>query len=116
DSNAVGIDQTDGSDVALGGNYGILYLIHLSTQSSDGRNLGLLFNPRGGAWGGAVRAPPGITPGGIFLVHASTGSLAGPTMGVLEAKYSPGCALDVWFYWMPTGGSSFPVRLVAAPF
>jgi hypothetical protein len=58
DSYATGIDATDGSAVTDGANYGILYRIHLSTASSDGRNLSFLFNPRAGTWSGAVMTMP----------------------------------------------------------
>lgn len=116
DGNAVGTDQTDGSTQTLSGNYGILYRIHLNTRSSDGKNLGFLFNPRAGAWGGAVNARAGITPGGVFLIPASTGALSDNTKGAVEGKYNPGSALSVWLQFMPTGGASFPLRLIAVPY
>ncbi len=116
DANAQGIDQTDGSCVILSGNYGILYRIHVSTQASDGRNFGMLINPRGGAWAGAVRALSGILLGGVFLLPAGTGSVSGNTQGAVEGEYSPGTGLTVWLRWMATGGTSLPVRFVAVPF
>lgn len=112
DSNAVGTDMTDGTSQTLSGNFGILYRIHLSTTSSDGRNLGFLINPRGGAWGGAVWAKAGITPGGKFLIPETTTWLGDNTKGAVEGKYAPGSG-TVWLQFMPTGGSSFPVRFVA---
>jgi hypothetical protein len=116
DSNAVGVDATDGSAQVLSGNYGVLYKMHLSTLSTDGKNLGLLLNPRGGQWGGAVWASPGITPGGKFLIPALSGSTGDNTKGAVQGKYSPGAGLTTWAQWMPTGGSALPLRAVAVPF
>ena len=116
DTNAQGIDRTDGSGMSLGGNYGILYRIQIATQSSDGQNLGMLANPRAGAWGGAVKASPGLLPGGVFLIPAGTGAVANNTEAALAGEYSPGSGLSVCLLWMPTGGSSFPVRLLAVPY
>jgi hypothetical protein len=116
DSNAVGTDVTDGSSQTLSGNYGILYRMHLSTSSTDSRNLGFLINPRAGQWGGALFTMAGITPGGKFLIPAGSGSTGDNTKGAVEGKYSPGTALTPWAQFMPTGGSSFPVRFVAVPY
>lgn len=115
DSNAVGTDDTDGSSVTLSGNYGILYRMHLSSSASDGQNLGFLFNPRGGQWGGAVWTMAGITAGGKFLIPAGSGSTGDNTKGAVEGKYSPGAGLTPWAQFMPTGGSAFPLRFVAVP-
>lgn len=116
DSAAVGTDATDNSPVTLGGNYGILYRMHLSTRAPDGKRLGLLLNPRGGAWGGALETMPGLTAGGVFLIPPSTGSVCCNTQGALAGSYSPGASLTPWLTFMPTGASSLPLRLVAVPF
>jgi hypothetical protein len=116
DLDATGTDQTDGSPQVLGGNYGILYRVRLRTQSSDGRNLGFLFNPRGGAWGGAVRASPGITPGGVFLIPASTAAVESNATGAIEGKYAPDPSQATWMLFMPTGGASLPLRVLAVPY
>ncbi len=116
DTAAIGTDQTDGSSQTLVGNYGVLYRMHLNTTSSDSTNFGFLLNPRGGAWGGAVWAMPGVTSGGKFLIPASTGSTGDNTKGAVEGKYNPGSGLTAWLQFMPTGGSSFPLRFVAVPY
>jgi len=116
DSNAVGTDITDGSQQVLGGNYGICYRIHLTNSSSDGHNFGFLINPRGGAWGGAVNAAPGLLAGGVFLIPPATGSISLSTQGGVEGEYNPASTPSPWIQFMPTGGSSFPVRFVAAPY
>lgn len=116
DSDAVGVDQTDSSSQTLSGNYGILYRIHLSTSSSDGKDLGFLMNPRGGQWGGAIFSLAGITPGGKFLIPPTTGSTGDNTKGAVEGKYAPGTGLTVWLQWMPTGGSALPLRYLAVPY
>jgi hypothetical protein len=113
---AVGTDATDGSQQTLGGNYGILYRMHLNTSSSDGQNFGMLLNPRGGTWGGAVWAEPGIFTGGKFLIPPSTGSVNSNTQGAVEGEYTPGTGFTVWLQFMPTGGSSFPLQFVMTPF
>ena len=116
DPDATGTDQTDGSPQVLGGNYGILYRVRLQTLSSDSRNLGFLFNPRGGPWGGAVRASRGITPGSVFLIPPSTAAVDSNTVGAIEGKYAPDPSQVIWMQFMPTGGSSLPLRVVAAPY
>jgi hypothetical protein len=116
DAKAAGTDVTDGTAQLLGGNYGILYRMHLSTSSTDGKNLGFLINPRGGAWGGALFAAPGITPGGKILIPDTTGSINVNTNAGVAAKYAPGTSFSVWAQFMPTGGSSFPVKFVAVPY
>jgi hypothetical protein len=116
DTYAAGVDATDGSAVTNTGNYGVLYRIHLNTASGDGRNLGFLLNPRAGNWGGSVNALAGITPGGPFLIPASTTLLGDNTKGAVEGKYSPGTTSATWLQFMPTGGSAFPLRFVAVPY
>jgi hypothetical protein len=116
DPAATGVDATDASPVTLAGNYGIVYHMHLSTKASDGKRLGLLFNPRGGGWAGAVRALAGLTPGGVFLIPPGTASVCCNTEGAVEGKYQPGAGLTVWLQFMPTGSASFPLRLVAVPY
>lgn len=116
DAAAVGVDATDGSAQTLAGNYGVLYRMHLATASSDGRNLGYLINPRGGAWGGAQWALNGVTPGGKILVPTGTGLTSDSTKGTVCGKWSPGAGLTVWCQFMPTGGSAFPLRFVAVPY
>jgi hypothetical protein len=115
DSNAVGVDATDGSAQTISGNYGVLYKIHLNTSATDGKKLGFLLNPRGGAWGGAIWTVSGITSGGKFLIPPTTTSLGDNTKGSVEGKYIPGAAFTAWAQFMPTGGSAFPLRFVAVP-
>jgi hypothetical protein len=116
DTYAAGVDVTDGTSMTDGGNYGVLYRIHLNVASGDGRNLGFLMNPRAGNWGGAVNALAGITPGGQFLIPASTTLLGDNTKGAVEGKYNPVTTSAPWLQFMPTGGSAFPLRFVAVPY
>jgi len=117
DTAAVGTDVTDGSSQTLAGNFGVLYRMHLATVSSDGRKVGFLLNPRGGQWGGAVWAMPGgELPGGKFLIPAGSGSTGLNTKGAVEGRYNPGAGLTPWMQFMPTGGSSFPLRVMAVPY
>jgi len=116
DSWAVGVDQTDSSAQTLTGNYGIVYKMHLNTKASDSKKLGLLFNPRGGTWGGAIWPVTGITPGGKFLIPAGTASVGDNTKGAVAGKYDPGSSFTFWMQFMPTGGSALPLRFVAVPY
>lgn len=115
DTNAVGVDRTDGTNMTLAGNYGVNYRMHLSSSYSDGKKLGWLINPRGGGWGGAIWAMPGILAGGKFLIPDGSGTSSDNTKGSVAGKYQSGHTAP-WFQFMPTGGSSFPVRFVAVPY
>jgi hypothetical protein len=116
DTNAVGTDATDGTAMTLAGNYGINYRMHLQTVSSDGRKLGILVNPRGGNWGGSTFVMPGILAGGKFLIPDTSGFTGDNTKGAVLGKWNPSTGLSIWCQFMPTGGSSFPVRFVFVPF
>lgn len=99
------------------GNYGVLYRMHLTTSCSDGRNFGLLINPRAGGWGGAIWTPPGLLAGGKFLVPDSTVMLADMTKAAVAGKYNTGSpGAMIWTQFMPTAASSFPVRFVTVPY
>ena len=98
------------------GNYGVLYRMHLATAGSDGRSLGVLINPRAGAWGGAIWTPPGLLAGGKFLVPDSTVMLSDTSKTAVAGKYSPGVGTTLWNQFMPTAASAFPVRFVAVPY
>lgn len=115
DPDAIGVDATDGTPMQLHGNIGVVYRIHLQTDADDGQNLGFLLNPRGGYWGTAVNASPGLLPGGVFLCPASGEGLSDNTKAVVEGRYSPGGGLSTWFQWMMSGGSNAPVRVIAVP-
>ena len=99
-----------------GGNYGILYKIQMALASGDGRALGLVINPRGGAWGGAVNMPAGLFPGGQFLVPAGGGTLSDDTEAVIAGGYNAGSGTNISLQFMPTGGSSFPVLMLGVPY
>lgn len=115
DPNLLGVDATDGTPMELHGNIGMVYRIHLNLLSGDGQNLGFLLNPRGGYWGTAVNASPGLLPGGIFLCPASQEGISSNTQAVVEGRYSPGGGLSTWLQWMMSGGSNAPVRVLAVP-
>ncbi len=115
DSDAVGTDATDSSSQTLAGNYGVLYRMHLSTKSSDGRNLGLLINPRGGTWGGAIYIVAGLLAGGKFLIPPTTGSNGDNSKASVAGRYAPGSSFTIWDQFMPTGGSALPLRWVLVP-
>jgi hypothetical protein len=115
DSNGTGVDVTDSTPMTNLGNYGVLYKIHLASGYSDSQNLGFLINPRGGGWGGAVWAMPGLLAGGKFLIPPTSGTTSDNTKGSVEGKYSSAYGAP-WLQFMPTGGSAFPVRFMAVPY
>ncbi|MSU50014.1 MAG: hypothetical protein EXS37_13170 [Opitutus sp.] len=98
------------------GNYGVLYRMHLATSCSDGRNFGLLLNPRAGGWGGAIWLPAGLLAGGKFLIPVSTVMLSDNTKAAVAGKYNTGTGATVWAQFMPTAASAFPIRLVTVPY
>ena len=115
DPDAMGTDATDGTAMRLHGNIGVLYRMHILTNSTDGQNVGFVLNPRGGYWGTAVNASVGLLPGGVFLCPAAQEGLSDNTKAVVEGRYTPGGGLTPWMQWMMTGGSNAPVRVVAVP-
>lgn len=116
DDSAIGVDATDGTPMTLAGNYGVNYRMHIQTSSTDGRNVGILINPRGGTWGGAVWCMAGVFPSGKILIPPTTTSTGDNTKGAVEGKYVPGTGLNIWAQFMPTGGAAFPVRWVFVPY
>jgi hypothetical protein len=102
--------------VTNGGNYGVFYSMALSLGSGDGRALGFLANPRGGGWCGAFATAPGLLPGGNFLGPEGGGTLADNSQAVFAASFRPVIGIATIIRFMPTGGSSFPLRLMAVPY
>lgn len=102
--------------VTNNGNYGLLYRIHMQTSASDGQDMAFLMTPRSGSWGGAVYAEAGLLAGGYFFCPSGTGTFSDETEAAVEGEYSPGSGLTVWLQFMPTSGSSFPIRMMAVPY
>jgi hypothetical protein len=88
----------------------------LATSASDGRALALVINPRAGAWDGAVAADPGLLPGGDFVVPTGGSTLSSNNFAVVAGEYFPNTSKTLHLQFMPTGASSFPVRLVTVPY
>ena len=100
-----------------GGNYGVLYKCRLGSIAADGRAEALLINPRGGAWSGALNTDVGLLPGGSFLIPGSGATFSDNTTAAIAGEYLPGSSgTNISFLFMPTGGASFPVRLLTVPF
>jgi hypothetical protein len=98
------------------GNYGVLYTVNMDLKGDDSGALALLLSPQGGSWCGAVKAVPGLLPGGVFFVPSNQRSISDPSTAVVEGEYFPRVSKSVWFQFMPSGGSSFPVYLLTVPF
>ncbi len=110
-----GTDATTGQTEVLSGQYGVLAAVNLAVGSSDGRNLALLLDPRGGDYGGAAVVPSGLTTGGVIeLPSASTSTV---DQGIVLGLYSPSSQASVGpFVWTLPGGSSAPVDLLLVPY
>lgn len=115
DTDAIGVDATDGSAATLHGNIGVLYRMHLLLKSSDGQNMGIIINPRGGYWGTALNVMPGLLAGGVFLCPASIEGISDNTKACVEGRYTPGGGLTVWLQAMMTSGSNAPLRVIFVP-
>lgn len=115
DTDETGTDATDGSAATLHGNIGVLYRMHLLLNSSDGQNMGILVNPRGGYWGTALNVMPGLLTGGVFLCPASIEGISSNTLACVEGRYTPGGGLTVWVQAMMTSGSNAPLRWIFVP-
>ncbi len=94
----------------------MLYRIHMACSNSDGRNMGFLIAPRAGHWSGAVFAESGILSGGDFVIPSDGGTVSRKAEASVEGKYNPRASSPIWLQFMPTAGSSFPVRAVAVPY
>jgi hypothetical protein len=124
DANVTGYDNAVSPPTAetISGNYGVLYKMHLTSSSDDGRALGFCFNPRGGQWGGAAFSMVGVIPtsgNNHYLIPPTTGSTGDNTKCAVWGRYtiatSPSTS-EPWIQFMPTGGSAFPLRAVAVPY
>lgn len=117
DANAVGVDAVTGLSSTLNGNYGIMYRFHFTAYGDDGRKLGLMLNPRGGALGNAVNCAAGLTPSGTALVPPGTAYLNLQTEAGVTSKYQPSSSgSDIWMQWMPAGSSNLPAKLLITPY
>jgi hypothetical protein len=116
DPNAQGVDRTDGSTVSLAGNYGVLYRMRLDPGGSESPNVALLIQPLGGAWGGAAMTTAGSGPGTILLLPDATAAVESAAHAVVAGTFTLPGRQRIQVEWLPTGGSSFPVRLIAVPY
>jgi hypothetical protein len=120
DLDAQGYDNavSPATNEELAGNYGVLYRMHLAMVSTDGQNVGLCINPRGGSWGGAIFVMAGLLPTSNTktLIPTGTGTTGDSAKCAVVGRWSPGAGgINTWWQFMPTGGSSLPVRAIAAP-
>ncbi|HEV2327228.1 MAG TPA: hypothetical protein VGY56_00390 [Verrucomicrobiae bacterium] len=98
------------------GNYGVFYTVNLKLNADDSGALALLLSPQGGSWCGAVKAMPGLLPGGMFFVPSNQKSISDPSSAVIVGEYFPRVLKNISFQFMPSGGASFPVYVLTVPF
>ena len=108
-----GFDATTGGAAeTLAGQYGVRTTVNLDLQSSDGRSLALLVNPRGGAYGGAA-----TFDGSAVTLPAASTSLSDSSEAILVGTLAPGpTPRPVSLVWSMPGGSSGPVDLLLVPY
>jgi hypothetical protein len=113
-----GTDATMGTSDTLDGQYGVLTTLQLPATASDGRQLALALNPRGGAYEGAALVTSGLTAAGAYLLPPGNASVSDSTQAILAGLYAPNpqTSTTLSFGWMMTGGSSAPVDLVLIPY
>lgn len=116
DPHLVGTDETDGSSQTLKGNYGLFYRMHLNYSSTDGRNVGHLINPRGGAYNGAVNVAAGVQAQGVYNTPATDTALTDNTFGTIAGRWNPSTHPSPWTQYMLPGASSAPNALIMAPY
>jgi hypothetical protein len=115
DSVVSGVDVPTGNNEILHGNIGVLYRMHLSTSSTDGRNLGFVINPRGGWWGGAFKSLLGLMSQSPSICPTTGGGMSDNTKACVMNRYAPGGGLSVWTQFMITASGNAPVRFIAIP-
>ncbi|MBV9085513.1 MAG: hypothetical protein JOZ62_22795 [Acidobacteriaceae bacterium] len=115
DPDAQGIDRTDGSPMRLRGNYGILYRMNF-VGSSSMHDFALLISPLGGAWGGVIELLRENQRRDVIRMPSQASSIESSTEAVIGGTYGLTNGAGISLRWMPCGGSSFPVRLVAVSY
>ncbi|MEO6951195.1 MAG: hypothetical protein ABI321_05225 [Polyangia bacterium] len=110
DPELVGIDAVDGNTaVALLGNYGVRYRVAVA-----GGPFLFALSPRGGAWGGAARVPPGLDSSAtVPLLPGNGSSIASTSSMTVLGRW--GTATSSVLDLFSAGGSNLPVDLVSVP-
>ncbi|MFB3895318.1 MAG: hypothetical protein ACE14V_03345 [bacterium] len=118
DTQIVGTDAMTYATRTNAGNYGLLYTINIPLRSSNGKDMAILVNPRGGDFGGAFKLSSGITPGGTFFAPSAGSIGSGSTdTATLLGKYALTVSTTtVQLQFITPGGSSLPVELIFAPY
>lgn len=118
DNQIVGTDAMTFSIRTNAGNYGLLYNINIPLRSSDGKDMAIMVNPRGGDFGGAFQISPGITPGGVFFAPSagSIGNSSLDTAAILGKYALTVSTTTAKLQFITPGGSSLPIELIFAPY
>jgi hypothetical protein len=113
-----GVDADTGAAALLRGNYGVDYDIHLNVTSSDGRQLAVLLNPRGGAYGGyALTTLGNAAPIGAMMSNDTSGQIPTTTHAGVCATVAPTVATQTLRVQLtPAGASSLAIDLLLVPF
>lgn len=100
-----GVDALTGESVVDKGNYGMVYIVKISA----GTRLGILTNPRGGAFMGA-----GVLPDGTVYGIPEKGLIQTSTQAVMNTTLNKNTEEE--FIFVPPASSMLPVSLLLMPF
>jgi hypothetical protein len=122
----LGRDSMDRLDsVRDSGNYGVIYRIHLSWRSDDGRGMALLITRPVGAGrhcsvqSGTVQVSGGAWPAGTVAVPADKVSYGAEGEMVILQRFPPpsaGSTGDIEILYSPPGASCMPTPMLLVPY
>lgn len=121
DPAVTGTDAETGAANTVPGNFGVAYRVRVNLSATDGRNVALVANPRGGAYAGYFRtsfaggpARP-VAPGGATV--PASGVLADNTRTGVIGLFTPAATPSVLtIEFIPAGASSLPIELHLVPY
>jgi hypothetical protein len=116
-----GTDEEDGGTVSFAGNYGVGYTFDVDVTCGDGRNVGVVLNPRGGSYGGYVRVTTSSTAatGQMVTDISASGTVPSTTSAGVIARLIAlpiGVTRRLTMELTPAGASSLPIEIHLVPY
>ena len=111
--------ERDYIKTTLPGNYGVTYSIDINTESSDGRKLAVLLNPRGGRYDGYFQTKFGDSSefNGLVVPKEDGEKILLPTEGGVIAVVQPTeNTQKLTIEFIPAGSTFLPIRILLVPF